>query len=199
VTFKVDVTYQPNEPPVAEAGPDVEAEAGSPISFDASASTDPDGSISRYHWDFGDGNQSTGITTRHIYQFPGTYEVRLTVTDDGREEGRYTAFDTLKVAVAPRPNKSPVAAAGEDRTVKLKEIVRFDGSASHDPDGNIMAFRWDFGDGGKSPDEQPMHTFHDPGVYDVKLVVTDDAEEPAMAETAIKVTVVDDKDGGTSE
>jgi PKD repeat protein len=62
-----------------------------------------------------------------------------------------------------------------------------------------MAFRWDFGDGGKSPDEQPMHTFHDPGVYDVKLVVTDDAEEPAMAETAIKVTVVDDKDGGTSE
>jgi PKD repeat protein len=147
----------------------------------------------------GDGNQSTGIATRHVYQFPGTYEVRLTVTDDGREEGRYTAFDTLEVKVVPRPNEPPVAAAGTDRTVKLKEIVRFDGSGSLDPDGNITAFRWDFGDGGQSPDEQPLHTFHDPGIYEVRLVVTDDAEEAATAETTVRITVTEDSDGEASE
>lgn len=52
------------------------------VSLDASASTDSDGSISRYAWEFGDGETGEGRTVRHTYSAEGSYTVRLTVTDD---------------------------------------------------------------------------------------------------------------------
>ncbi len=51
--------------------------------FDGSASSDPDGSIASYAWDFGDGNTGTGATPSHSYSAGGTYTVQLTVTDNG--------------------------------------------------------------------------------------------------------------------
>jgi PKD repeat protein len=52
------------------------------ISFDASASYDPDGSIAAYQWDFGDGDTGAGKVTSHEYTSYGTYNVILTVYDD---------------------------------------------------------------------------------------------------------------------
>ncbi len=52
------------------------------VNFDASSSTDPDGTIVSYDWDFGDGNTGTGIAPSHTYTGPGSFNVRLTVTDD---------------------------------------------------------------------------------------------------------------------
>ena len=52
------------------------------ISFDASQSNDPDGSITKYSWDFGDGTTGSGVTTTHTYNNTGEYTVVLTVTDD---------------------------------------------------------------------------------------------------------------------
>ena len=59
--------------------------AGSPTRFDGSASSDPDGTIARYDWSFGDGTSAAGggATPTHTYRAPGTYTARLTVTDDG--------------------------------------------------------------------------------------------------------------------
>jgi PKD repeat protein len=52
------------------------------VSFDGSASTEPDGSISSYSWDFGDKSTSgSSATPKHAYKAPGTYTVTLTVTD----------------------------------------------------------------------------------------------------------------------
>lgn len=58
--------------------------AGRTVQFDASASADRDGQVDRYDWDFGDGTtlDDGGRTPRHTYRAPGTYRVRLTVTDD---------------------------------------------------------------------------------------------------------------------
>lgn len=58
--------------------------AGTPARFDATASTDPDGRVARYDWDFGDGVvlPDGGPAPAHTYTRPGTFTVRLTVTDD---------------------------------------------------------------------------------------------------------------------
>jgi DNA-binding beta-propeller fold protein YncE len=79
------VAITPNQPPVASfaisPGP---VKAGSPVSFDASASTDPDGVVSRYDWDFGDGGKlpNGGPTPTHTYAAGGSYDVTLTLTDN---------------------------------------------------------------------------------------------------------------------
>ncbi len=64
---------------------------GVAVPFDASGSSDPDGSIARYDWSFGDGKtlSSGGPAPRHVYKKPGDYKVTLTLTDD---EGCSTAF-----------------------------------------------------------------------------------------------------------
>jgi YVTN family beta-propeller protein len=63
---------------------------GLPLGFDASASSDPDGSIARYAWSFGDGATATGgPLVKHTYKRPGDYRVTLTLTDN---EGCSTAL-----------------------------------------------------------------------------------------------------------
>ena len=54
-----------------------------------STSTDPDGTITGYSWDFGDGGTASGVAPGHTYDEPGTYVVTLTVTDN--EGGTDTA------------------------------------------------------------------------------------------------------------
>jgi len=68
-----------NQPPVASFTVSC---AQLTCSFDGSASTDPDGSISSYAWDFGDGTNGTGVSPSHVYATAGSYTVGLTVTDD---------------------------------------------------------------------------------------------------------------------
>jgi PKD repeat protein len=65
-------TFQPNPAPTHH-----------PIKFDASGSTDEDGAIVSYHWDFGDGNTAVGVAVEHAFEGPDfDYRVVLTVTDD---------------------------------------------------------------------------------------------------------------------
>ena len=52
------------------------------VDVDGSTSTDPDGTIASWAWDFGDGTTKSGETASHTYGTPGTYTVKLTVTDN---------------------------------------------------------------------------------------------------------------------
>ena len=81
----------PNQPPVASYTFDSEKPmAGEEITFDASASYDPDGEITSWEWDFGDGETASGEVVTHSYSAAGDYTVTLTVTDDGGQETELT-------------------------------------------------------------------------------------------------------------
>jgi len=72
-----------NQPPEAAFTVSVsEGPAPLTVAFDASTSTDPDGVIAAFVWDFGDGANGSGVTISHAYATPGSYTARLTVTDD---------------------------------------------------------------------------------------------------------------------
>ncbi|MBD0282833.1 MAG: PKD domain-containing protein [Thermoleophilaceae bacterium] len=77
------VVVSPNQAPVA-AFTATGGTAGAPVQFDATGAMDPDGSIVRYDWDFGDGTvlPDGGPTPAHVYTVPGTYTVTLVVTDN---------------------------------------------------------------------------------------------------------------------
>jgi len=149
--------------------------------FDGSASSDPDGTIAAYAWDFGDGYGGTGATPNHVYVAAGTYHAVLTITDN---EGA-TGTDEQDVTVS-KANYLPLAifyatCAGLS--------CDFNASASSDPDGTIVDYAWDFGDGnGRSGNSATTsHTYASGGSYNVTLTVTDN--DGGVATDSQQVTV----------
>ena len=156
-----------NEPPVAKAGPD-QLVTASLVQFDGSASGDQDDSIAKYEWDFGDGGTGTGPKPTHVYTKPGTYTVRLTVTD-ASETIRSSASDDTTIVV----NAVPIADAGPDLIGAPGEGLVFSGARSVDPDGEIADYHWDFGDGASGSGQTVKHAFAKSGTYKVRLKVQD--------------------------
>ncbi|MFD5213473.1 PKD domain-containing protein [Microbacterium sp. NPDC058345] len=93
----------PNATPVADFTFSCDDEGA--CAFDASGSTDPDGSIAGYAWDFGDNGASTGAAPSHQFLASGDYEVTLTVTDN--RGATSTATETVQVTV-PEPENAVV-------------------------------------------------------------------------------------------
>ena len=159
-----------NRPPIASftfspTNPDTVTS----IKFDASGSHDPDGVITRYLWDFGDGTSETGILVRHTYSRPGQYRVTLTVIDN-----QNTSDNTYEMVEVKEANQLPIAdftfsPANPDTSTS----VRFDASSSHDPDGIISHYAWDFGDGTLAVGILAHHTYTHPGKYRATLTVID--------------------------
>ena len=141
---------------------------GQAVALDGEPSHDPDGDIQRATWDFGDGTpQAQGLATQHTFAHPGRYAVTLMVEDDS---GALNGADRTTRTVAV--NHAPVAEAGDDRHV-CRQTLRFDASASADPDDDPLGFFWDFGDGANGRGRRLVHTYPGPGLYPAALVVND--------------------------
>jgi len=161
-----------NQPPAATFGfsPTNPAVNGW-VQFDGSGSSDPDGSIASYSWNFGDGTSGTGAVAWHRFSAPGTYVVGLTVTDD---DGA-TNSTSRTIQVGPT-NQPPTAAfTYSPASPGVGEWIRLDGTGSSDPDGSIVEYTWSFGDG-TAPEggSTVYHQFSSPGTYNVTLTVEDD-------------------------
>jgi PKD repeat protein len=74
---------------------------GLSVAFNGSGSSDPDGTITGYAWDFGDGSSGVGVSPVHAYATAGTYSVTLTVTDDDNATGTRTGSVTVTAGPAP--------------------------------------------------------------------------------------------------
>ena len=153
---------------------------GESIDFSASASTDSDGTVSSYGWTFGDGNTDAGVTTSHSYASSGTYTVGLLVTDNTGDT------DTANVHISV--NAPPTALITADTSgPTVGDTVNFTGSGSHDSDGTIVSYAWDFGDGETSTTADPSHLFDDVDLHVVSLTVTDDDGDTDTANVNITV------------
>ncbi len=178
-TRTLNITLIPmvvNQPPVAQfTFIPTAPRSGDWIQFDASLSYDPDGTITNYQWDFqNDGTfDATGKVVFFRYTLPGTYTVRLVVTDDKGASG--SAIQT--VVVSPLVvNQPPVAQFTYSPTAPfVGQNVIFNGTGSYDPDGAIVSYQWDLnGDG--IPDQSgpvAIWTYASAGVYTVTLTVMD--------------------------
>lgn len=170
----VSVTRENREPSVSfEVIPDTPV-VDTIVTFDGSQSTDPDGEISSYQWDLtGDGTQdATGQRVEYTYEEAGSYTVTLTVTDD---EGASVTTER-EVTIEGPENRSPEAIFDvSTSSPRVGDAVRFDASASSDPDGAIEEYRWDFtGDGRRDTTGRRVeHAYDSPGEYTITLTVVD--------------------------
>lgn len=152
------------------------------VSVDGGSSTDTDGTIESYAWDFGDGATATGATASNTYASAGTYDITLVVTDD---DGAETSLSESVTVTAPQQNQAPEAAF----TSSIAGLTAaFDSAGSIDPDGSIEAYAWTFGDDETSTQASPTHTYASAGTYEVTLTVTDDSGESDTASEQVTVS-----------
>ncbi len=150
---------------------------------------DSDGFISKYAWDFNDGNFSIEKNPIHVFKTAGNYTVSLVVTDNENASSSHSVMITVTIK-----NEPPTVRALADKTNGLGPLtVHFQCIAS-DPDGNITKYNWnfDFYSGGipqTSSEKNPVVTFLNGGVFHVVLVVTDN--RGSTAQSQINITVED--------
>jgi YD repeat-containing protein len=164
------------------------------VTFDGSASADPDGSITNYKWDL-DGNGSfetdtgTTATASRSYASASSVTVGLRVTDNDGS----TADATRAVTVNDRPPTASFTAT--PNPALTGQTVTFNGSASADPDGSITNYKWDLdGNGSFETDTGTTATasrsYSSPGTVTVKLRVTDNDGSTAEASKAQQINFV---------
>ena len=186
---RVDVL---NRPPSAAFTLDAtEVWRGRPVTFNASMSMDPDGTISSYEWDFDDGTvgaQSRSPWVVHTFQRAGTFTVRLTVLDDLSDAD----VATMEVVAG---NRAPVAGlTASPAEVRTDENVDIDASGSIDPDGTIVSYAFTATpEGGASSElysgESPSTLWRpqEDGLWSITVSVQDDDGVVASASTAVSV------------
>ncbi len=178
-----DTSSGSNQPPVAAlSATPTSGKAPLAVNFDASSSTDADGTVASYGWDFGDGASGSGVSVNHTYDSAGSYLATLTVTDN---EGA-PATDTVTITVlANQPPQASFTVSPISGEAPL--AVSLDASASTDSDGTISSYGWDYGDGNSGSGVTTSHTYQDAGSYIVTLTLADD--DGAMASASDTITV----------
>ncbi len=170
--------------PVADAGPDQTVDEDTIVYFDGGGSSDDVG-IAHYYWTIVELSVTLDDVIEPFYTFdvPDVYTVTLVVEDT---IGQLSAEDSMIVTVEDVTD--PVADAGADQTVAFGDTVTFDGTLSSDNVG-IVNYTWVLNDGGvvQLYGVSPTYVFSEPGVFTVRLFVTDAAGNDDYDEVDITV------------
>ena len=128
----------------------------------------------------------------------GVYQIRQALIDLSESQSLWGVADTKDrdankegladaEAVDPLNGKPLVSISASPTSGDVPLTVQFTSTAS-DSDGQIVGYKWTFGDGGTSSSPNPTHTYQKSGTYTAVLVVTDDGSATASAELTITVT-----------
>jgi trimeric autotransporter adhesin len=115
-----------------------------------------------WHWDFGDGANSTEQNPMHTYSDPGNYTVNLTVSNANGTNSTAVEVIVSLQPILPLANFSSNVTSGS-----APLSVQFNDSSE-----NAASWHWDFGDVSNSSDQNPIHTYSDPGNYTVNLTAS---------------------------
>lgn len=180
---------QDNQVPVAVINAPTMGVTNQLVSFDATASSDSDGFIATYSWDFNaaDGLQveATTAAATVVYTMPGIYVATVTVTDN---EGA-VASASHQIIISDAPNQAPVVQINGPYNGLQYDPVQFSSAGSVDIDGTIVSYFWDFGDGFTSNEADPEHAYTAVGSYVVMLTVTDNSGASSIAATYAAIDV----------
>ncbi|MCD6361981.1 MAG: PKD domain-containing protein [Armatimonadetes bacterium] len=170
----------PNEPPIANFTYEPQSPSILDDVYFYDNSTDIDGYITKWQWDFGDGNTSTEKNPVHRYTKKGNYTVTLKVWDNVGASSSTSRQITVR-NIPPSPNFSiSLDSPKVNQEVKFKDL-------SIDADGYIVNWTWDFGDGNISYEKDPVHKFKKSGKYNVTLTVRDNDGDTAKLTKQITV------------
>ncbi|MDY7102826.1 MAG: PKD domain-containing protein, partial [Actinomycetota bacterium] len=165
-TASVVVTVEPAiDPPTVEISGDDTVEVGRPLGLNAITTNNP----TRIEWDFGDDTAANGASVSKTWDEIGDYVVNVEVENEA-------GVDDTDIVVTVTPKVLPPLEADFERNPRRADVgqeVQFTDRSS----GAIVSWQWDFDDGGTSSDPNPTHVFDEPGVYSVRLVVTDENGE----------------------
>ncbi len=251
-TLAINVLGGAAQAPVARPGGPYTGVVGTSVALNGNTSSDGDGSVVSYSWDFGDGTIGIGATSGHVYIAAGLYTVTLTVTDNsgltgsatttvnigtstppppvidglalydvqcsachgaapGTKAGRSAAaisnaitnvpamnspallalsaaqVQAISNAIAPVGPQPPVAVSGGPYSGVAGTAVLFNGAGSSDPDGSLVAYSWDFGDGAIGVGVAPNHVYAVAGLYTATLTVTDNSGLTGSATTTVNI------------
>jgi PKD domain/IPT/TIG domain len=138
------------------------------FTFDALSTTDSDGRVVNYDWEFGDGKKGSGSEVTHKFTSTGSFEIILTATDNDGAPGVTTITVQVSAGTAPTAKFSITPKQGDVNTT-----YTFDAGASFDADGQIKQYLWDFGDGRTASGPQVQNNYKKSGVFGVTLTVQD--------------------------
>jgi parallel beta-helix repeat protein len=202
-SYPVDIIVSSINKPTAilSAFPTTVKEDVESVTFDASASYDPDGNVASYLFNFGDGSDSGWISDSKIskvYSNPGSYLAKVKVRDNDGIESDWSNTVMITVTALPPPppeNQKPIARLSASPTTVEEDYqsVTLDASASNDPDGSVVAYWFDYGDGTNSgwiTSSKISKIYNNVGEYFVKVKVRDDKGSESDWSDAIKVKVI---------
>lgn len=140
------------------------------------------GAIDEFLWDFGDGQSGRGEGTSHVYEKPGLYQATLTLRSPGG-----SAQKSVEIEVLPADR---AFADFRGKPLKGRGTVEV---AFENLSKNFKKLSWDFGDGKTSTEPEPVHTYSEPGLYTVKLLVENDlGKDEKIREKYVKVAHPDE-------
>ncbi|MEW5761087.1 MAG: PKD domain-containing protein, partial [Candidatus Thermoplasmatota archaeon] len=149
-----------------------------------SLSFDYDGNIVSYYWNFGDGKSSEEKFVKHSFTYPGNYTIVLYIIDDNGAKNKTNIIMKIK-------NRAPIPYIGKILEWFTNKKIEFNANSSYDPDGVIINYTWDFGDGEIGYGIIAQHIYKNEGKYLVKLKVKD--EFGVKNETSINITIKTEK------